>query len=222
VHYCKLSQRTPSPGQACYGVFQRGKSNYMDHAIFYDETQDSYPCIFEGAVEDNPEDNLLPLPINRYVLRCNLDVTDRSKPKFGKTAVAFLLNPTKEAREDRLDSTLRKLIARCKELGYRTVFIINLFGHRDKKPAKMKQSTDPIGPDNDAWIDATLAHCDEIIVCWGYHGVFMGRDRQAVEKLRVLGKPAFSFGLTPKSKQPRHPSRLPNDAELEEFIIPEP
>src|SRR5262245_13924770 len=116
------------------------------------------------------------------------------------------LNPS-TADETKDDPTIRRCIGFAKAWGYGGLYVTNLFAFRATKPKDMKKALDPIGPDNDLWIQHTAELCKLVIAAWGENGGFANRDahvRAMVNRLHV-------FRLTPKSRVPEHPLYLPGD-----------
>jgi hypothetical protein len=63
---------------------------------------------------------------------------------------------------------------------------------------------DPIGPDNDAALDAGALWADDVLCGWGGHGGLLGRDRVVTARLRGHNRPLWHLGLT-GAGQPKHP-----------------
>ena len=69
---------------------------------------------------------------------------------------------------------------------------------------------DPVGPDNDEFLQKYLNKDELNIACWGNHGEHFGRGE---EVMRLLGESNLHvFGLTKKG-QPKHPLYLKKDLE---------
>ncbi|KKN78150.1 hypothetical protein LCGC14_0353770 [marine sediment metagenome] len=122
------------------------------------------------------------------------------------------VNPSK-ADEDRSDNTVTRCCNFARREGYGVLEMANLNAFRATDPKIMRAASDPVGPDNDRYLLEAIRRCDVIVVAWGIHGAFMGRD---LEVFRLIGqerKNAFCFGLT-NGGFPRHPSRLANNTEL--------
>jgi hypothetical protein len=109
------------------------------------------------------------------------------------------LNPS-TADEMHDDPTIR----RCKEFarswGCDALVMTNLFAWRSTDPREMKAAEDPIGQDNDEWLEriAELAHVR--VAAWGVHGFWLERAMQVaavLPDLQCLG--------TTKDGHPRHP-----------------
>ena len=91
--------------------------------------------------------------------------------------VAFVaLNPsTADATHD--DPTIRRCIGFARRWGAGGVDVVNLYAFRATKPRDLFAADDPVGPDNDAWIDAVVARADRVVLAWGHHGARDGDAR---------------------------------------------
>ena len=122
--------------------------------------------------------------------------------------VAFIgLNPsTADATHD--DPTIRRCVgfARCRDAGM--LVMVNLFALRSTDPAALRTHIDPIGPDNDAWIDYAISVADVVIAAWGNGGLLLGRSDTVSS--RYKGR-LEAFEVT-KAKMPKHPLYIRADA----------
>ncbi len=121
-----------------------------------------------------------------------------------------LLNPS-EADETRDDPTNRRGIGFAKLWGFGSLVFCNEFAFRTPSPAEMKRADDPVGPENDAWILREAKAADKIVVAWGVHGDYRGRDAQVLDLLADFE--LFCFGRT-KDGHPKHPLYLRRDTRL--------
>jgi hypothetical protein len=123
------------------------------------------------------------------------------------------LNPsTADALSD--DPTVRRLLSFSKRWGFGKLIITNLFAWRATEPKAMRGSVDPVGPENDEFIQASSLEAQQVVVCWGEGGRFHDRWREVAPFLPSM--PAC-FGTT-RSGQPKHPLYLANDSKLEPFL----
>ena len=88
----------------------------------------------------------------------------------------------------------------------------NLFGLRSTDPKGLLSTPDPVGPDNDQIVEASIARAALVVVGWGAFPVAADRARRVVEL--AGGKPLHCLGTT-KDGHPRHPLYLPGSAELQ-------
>ena len=122
----------------------------------------------------------------------------------GITVGFICLNPsTADAHVD--DQTVRKCVRFAKKWGGKKLLIGNLFAFRSTDPAALKKCQDPIGPDNDHWLDHIASEADILIAAWGNHGILRGRDVIVREKYR--GK--LNMLRVSKNGHPSHPLYLP-------------
>lgn len=134
----------------------------------------------------------------RYLLSRSWDYR---KPKI----TFVMLNPsTADAKQD--DPTLRKCINFARILGYGSLQVVNLFAYRATKPCELRKVVDPIGPKNDYYIQLATRRASLIIVAWGTHGSFQGRDK-VVQNLIYRDQSLYCLGVT-KDGYPCHPLYL--------------
>lgn len=124
------------------------------------------------------------------------------------------LNPsTADAEQD--DPTIRRCIGFAKEWGYGELLMGNLFAFRATNPAIMAAADDPIGPDNDMWLNELAEEASLVIAAWGAHPIAASRAQQVVETLDDVK----CLGVT-KGGHPRHPLYLPKTATPIDFKEP--
>lgn len=125
------------------------------------------------------------------------------------------LNPsTADEREN--DPTIRRCIRFASDWGYGAIYMANLFALRATDPEVMKVHQEPVGIDNNVWLQDLARDAGVIICAWGTHGTHKGRDKQvitllAAHELKCLG--------TTKHDHPRHPLYVRADKQLEQFGI---
>ena len=128
-------------------------------------------------------------------------IWDLSRPRL----LWIMLNPS-TADAERDDATLRRCIAYSKrDEKYGGLEVVNLFAYRATDPKKLREVTDPVGVANDWYLMNAAKRAPDIVVAWGAHGVYQGRDRAV---LGLLARHAASPPLcldTLLSGCPRHP-----------------
>ena len=131
----------------------------------------------------------------------------------GEGTVAFIgLNPsTADANID--DPTIRRCIAFAKTWGYSSLWMINLFAYRSTKPEILKTTSDPIGPDNDKWLNDAVSKANVVVAAWGNHGQLHGRADQFIKK---NDKPISALKIT-NSGAPGHPLYISSSTKLIPF-----
>ena len=133
----------------------------------------------------------------------------------GSRRVTFcMLNPsTADSCQD--DPTIRRCTGFADLWGFTELVVVNLFALRSTDPKNLYQSNDPVGPDNDGYIQRACAA--ELVICaWGAHGNFMNRGKQVLDTMRSNGVHVRHLGLT-KAGQPKHPLYLRSDTKPELF-----
>jgi hypothetical protein len=100
----------------------------------------------------------------------------------------------------------------ARQWGFGSVTVLNLFARISSSPALLKRAADPVGLDNDQWLQAALnGQGSAIWLGWGNLGSWRGRDRQVLELVQQglaaeprLANGLLGLGLTAQG-QPRHP-----------------
>ena len=134
----------------------------------------------------------------RYVLT---RIWDEKKP----TVVFIGLNPS-TADEEVDDETIRKCIGYAKRWGYGKLIMVNLFAFRSTDPSMLKRVEDPVGPDNDSYIQKCVSESNLVIACWGKHGKLLNRDKALMGSL-----PNLVCLKRNKNGTPHHPLYLSKD-----------
>lgn len=136
----------------------------------------------------------------RYLLTRRLGFSDRVMTFIG-------LNPsTADAIQD--DPTIRRCISFAKRQDAGVLVMVNLFGLRSTDPKALKDCEDPVGPDNDSWINTAVCSAYMTVAAWGNGGVFMGR----ADEIRQRYKGCLHALALTKSNLPKHPLYIRGDA----------
>lgn len=117
------------------------------------------------------------------------------------------LNPS-TADEVQDDATVRKCIQFSKLWGFGALCMTNIFAFRARDPKVMKAHPEPIGPDNDRWLQECARNAGRVIAAWGTHGDFMDRGA-AVKKLI----PNIEALRLTKHGHPEHPCYITYEIE---------
>lgn len=128
--------------------------------------------------------------------------------------VAFIaLNPS-TADETTDDPTVRRMIGFAQDWGYGGLYVLNLFAYRATDPHEMKAARDPVGPENDKFLQVYHSMAARTVAAWGNHGRFRGRGAMVATMLGL--RALWCFGKTGK-KQPNHPLYLRKDCALKRY-----
>ena len=109
------------------------------------------------------------------------------------------LNPS-TADHTRDDHTSRVCINYATRWGYGGLVIANLFAYRSTDPQGLKNTPDPVGPENNRVLRKLCKKADMVICAWSDIGAYLGRDREVI---LFINKPHCLTLL--KSGRPGHP-----------------
>jgi len=135
---------------------------------------------------------------------------------YPKACLFVMLNPsTADGTQD--DPTIRRCVGFAKSWGFDRLEVVNLFAYRATKPADLlalREPDDPVGSQNQEYVEDRAAEAGKIICAWGSHGAHLGQDET------VLGwcgpKSTWALGLT-RDGYPRHPLYVAANAPLVRF-----
>lgn len=113
------------------------------------------------------------------------------------------LNPSR-ADATLNDPSFMRMVRFSQSWGYGGLIVTNLFAYRATDPRDMRAAADPIGEDNDFWIQTSSMNCALTVAGWGAGGAYLGRG---VEVRRLLRDP-HCLRVT-KDGHPGHPLYLP-------------
>lgn len=114
------------------------------------------------------------------------------------------LNPS-TADETKDDPTIRRCIGYAKSWGFGGIYMLNIFAYRATRPRELNNIGDPIGSENNRYLQMHLDVASLNIACWGNHGAYMNRGLEVIE---LLGKTNLScLGITAEG-HPKHPLYL--------------
>ncbi|EPR93068.1 hypothetical protein M059_09020 [Streptococcus mitis 18/56] len=120
--------------------------------------------------------------------------------------MAFIgLNPS-TADEEANDETIRKCIGYEKRWGYGKLIMANLFAFRSTDPSLLKRVEDPVGPDNDSYIQKCVSESNLVIACWGNHDKLLNLAKVLMDSL-----PNLVCLKRNKNGTPHHPLYLSKD-----------
>lgn len=159
------------------------------------------PAAFTGAT-------ISPCGRYRYSLKRQWGPLDADGP-----VVWIMLNPS-TADADTDDPTIRACREFSRRWGKSALEVVNLFALRSPKPSALAIDHDPVGPDNDLWIDTAIRRASLVVAAWGAHGTLLGRHWDVKRIIASTGCRARCLGLT-KAGQPRHPLYVRRTRDLE-------
>jgi hypothetical protein len=148
----------------------------------------------------------------RYLLWRSWDVT--------QPAIAFILLNPSTADGTTNDATIRRCLGFARRWGYGTVQIANLFAYRTPNPLKLRQVTDPVGRENDRYLNLVAQSSDYLVVGWGNGGQLFHRDEKVLKtwiSAQVSPQRLYCLGYTQKGC-PYHPLYVSYDAQLHPFL----
>jgi hypothetical protein len=151
-----------------------------------------------------------PCRLYRYTLwrewdDCGPLFTPKSIARSCEYLMVIGLNPS-TADETKDDPTIRRCIGFAKKWGFGALCMTNLFAWRDTDPEKMKASVEPVGIENDQWLETCAKNAGMILAAWGNHGAYIGRDKC----VRGFLPPLLCLG-TNKDGSPKHPLYVKGD-----------
>ncbi len=134
-------------------------------------------------------------------------VWDEALPRLG----VFALNPSiaDEVNDDRTVSRLQRF---ARDWGYGGLNMGNIFAFCATQPRVMKKAENPVGPENDVWLERLATDSALMLAAWGVNGRFRHRDRQVLARfrqLRCLSVTKYGF--------PRHPLYVPGDTRHKQY-----
>ena len=145
----------------------------------------------------------------RYVLR-------RGLPEGPHDSIVFvMLNPS-TADEIANDPTVERCVRRAEQWGYCELIVLNLFALRSTDPNALDYADDPVGPDNDRFLEWYLGRADCVVAAWGVNGGLIRRDKHVRDIMDSLGVLPLCLGTT-KAGHPRHPLYVPYSQPLWEL-----
>ena len=128
------------------------------------------------------------------------------------TITFICLNPsTADSKTD--DPTITKCIKYAKCLGKGGLLMVNLFAYRDTNQSRIWSVEDPIGPENDTWLNKKASKSSMVIASWGNEGWRFNRSAAVCRLLQSLQCLKVN-----KSGEPSHPLYLSPDLKPRPYI----
>lgn len=140
----------------------------------------------------------------RYLLRREWDP---SLPSI----LYIMLNPSTASHENE-DQTSRQCLYFAKKFGFGSLEVVNLYALISTDPKQLKFASDPVGAENDRYIDEAASRAKTIVVAWGEKHFIHQRNKVVARHLLSIGHDLYCLGIA-KSGHPRHPSRMGHSLE---------
>lgn len=127
----------------------------------------------------------------------------------------IMLNPSTATAETD-DPTTRRCLAFARRLNCGRYRAVNLFAWRSSKPTNLLRVAEPVGPENDVTIRASVRSAGPVVVAWGTAGMWKGREAEVMSILHAEHCYPLCLGLT-ENGSPRHPLYVRADVEMMEY-----
>lgn len=95
--------------------------------------------------------------------------------------------------------------------------IVNMYGYRSPYPSELWKYHEPVGPNNDAAIQAAAKRAAIVVVGWG-GGAKPTREREVYALLQDVGVKPYCLGTTSRGS-PVHPLYIRGDKQLEPWCL---
>lgn len=128
----------------------------------------------------------------------------------GGSRICFvLLNPSTADHAMR-DPTSDRYFRFASQWGYGFCDAVNLFAIRETRSERLCLYDDPVGPENDFWIEKMACRAGMVIVAWGNEGCLRDRDKHVLKLLRSVTKELYCLGVN-QNGTPKFPLYVPGD-----------
>ena len=114
----------------------------------------------------------------------------------------IMLNPS-TADAQRNDPTISRCLAFARDWGFGSLEVVNLFAYKTAYPSDLLRVPDPVGEENDRFLQQAIARSSCIVAAWGTKGILLDRNRQVLQLLTDK-QHIYCLGLT-RDGHPRHP-----------------
>jgi len=130
--------------------------------------------------------------------------------------VFVMLNPSRaDANTD--DPTLRRCLGFARSWGCGSIEVVNLFAYRASRPDILRLVSDPVGPENDRYLQEAIDRADKILVAWGNRGSLRNRY-QIVSSWLMSRENLYCLGIT-QIGHPRHPLYVRSNTTLVSYPL---
>ena len=133
-------------------------------------------------------------------------IWDKNKPII----LFIMLNPsTADAVNN--DKTMTRVKNFAESWGYGGVYVGNLYAFRSTDPKGLKETDDPIGPENIANVQSLVGLTDKVVYAWG-------NEHKEPEWLRELVDTPYCIDISKNGNIPKHPLYLKKNLQLKLYI----
>ncbi len=160
---------------------------------------------------DNVSSNAVYSPCKKYRYELTRQWSDNNK-----RMLFILLNPS-TATERKNDPTVERCEKRARNLNYGAYRVCNIFSYRATNPLELRNSADPVGPDNISILIEGLKWANKVVCGWGNNGFHLRQGENVEKILRFNNIKTFHLGLT-KKKCPKHPLYVSYEKSLESWF----
>ena len=147
--------------------------------------------------------------------------TLRREWSAGPCVAWIMLNPS-TADYTNNDQTIRKCIGFSQRWGFGRLIVLNLFALRSTDPRNLAKVADPVGPQNDHHIAASIVEATKIVCAWGC--------QQHLTTPALRQRPGWVVGMIPRDREtvclgyrndgaPRHPLMVAYSVPRERFWL---
>lgn len=133
----------------------------------------------------------------------------RELAESGPTVAFVMLNPS-TADAEKLDPTVRRCIGYAQRWGASRLIVVNIFALRSTDPKALYAAVDPIGQENNQYIQRAAREADTVVCAWGTHGAHREEGARAYWSLYIGGGEPTALAVT-KQGHPAHPLYLRGD-----------
>lgn len=147
---------------------------------------------------------------------------ERTIAAAGPVAAICSVNPsTADAKID--DQTIRKDMGFARRLGWSRIIKVNKFALRATDVRALRSAADPVGPENDRYIEQAFREADILVGAWGPLSKLPRPLRERWRAIAAIaeraGKPLHCWGVA-KDGHPRHPLMLAYETPLVKWSAP--
>ncbi len=135
--------------------------------------------------------------------------------KRGSKTINWLMCNPSIADANILDPTIKKCIKWSVLWGFDRLIVTNVFAYRSTDVKQIYKIDDPVGPDNDFYLEQTFGMCKDglVVVAFGNNGNHLSRNL-VVETLATIAGADLYCLRTTKYDLPEHPLYIPLNTEL--------